>query len=352
MKQLVCFLTCLSVFLSCSDSKNKGAVKTYKVDTDITNTLPGQVVFAGQDVHTYYDINITDDYYAFMDYYSDTLLQVRDKNDFSLYQIEMKEKDTFFISYPSFTKYDYVNKNKKNAITIWDNDSHLLKRVDLNQTQSSPFISGETNSLSEYTPGGGFTNCCLTASDLYAVSFSPGKPQVFYSSNGTSGQYAVPAYPKITVPMPDNVRREAYVSDLVVNEEKRVIVAALRFIDCVNFYNLNCEMTGSVSFGDYYTIPVPDITNKHLDAEQSKKCFIDICSSNQYVFCLFDGSTDFTGNSVLYVFDWNGKHKATLQADRNLRKIATEKSGKYLLALSPNEQGGRDVVKYDLKGKI
>ena len=61
MKQLVCFLTCLSVFLSCSDSKNKGAVKTYKVDTDITNTLSGQVVFAGQDVHTYYDINITDD---------------------------------------------------------------------------------------------------------------------------------------------------------------------------------------------------------------------------------------------------------------------------------------------------
>ena len=111
-------------------------------------------------------------------------------------------------------------------------------------------------------------------------------------------------------------------------------------------------MTGSVSFADYYTIPVPDISNKYLDAEQSKKCFIDICSSEQYVFCLFDGSTNFTGNSVIYVFDWEGKQQAVLQADRNLRKIATEKSGEYLLALSPNGQGGRDVIKYSLKNKI
>ena len=55
---------------------------------------------------------------------------------------------------------------------------------------------------------------------------------------------------------------------------------------------------------------------------------------------------------MIYVFDWDGKQQAVLQADRNLRKIATEKSGKYLLALSPNGQGGRDVIKYSLKNKI
>lgn len=118
------------------------------------------------------------------------------------------------------------------------------------------------------------------------------------------------------------------------------------FLTCLSLF-LSCSESKNKG-----AVKTPDITNKHLDAEQSKKCFIDICSSDQYVFCLFDGSTDFTGNSVIYVFDWNGKHKATLQADRNLRKIATEKSGKYLLALSPNDQGGRDVVKYDLKRKI
>lgn len=351
MKQLLCLLACLSLFFSCSQSKKKGGAKTYKVSTDITEKLSGEVIFAGHNTHNYYDIAITDDYYAFMDYYSDTLLQVRDKKDFSLYQIEKREREHFIISHPSFTKYDYINKDKKNAITIWDNDSHTLKRIDLNQTQASPCVSVESSSLLEYDPGNGSANCCLTQSKLYAVSFNSSKAQVFYS-NGATRQYAIPPYPGITVSMPDDVRRKAYASDLVINEEKGVIVAALRFVDCVNFYNLNCEMTSSASFADYYTIPISDITNKYMDAERSKKCFIDICSSEEYVFCLFDGSTDFTNNSVIYVFDWEGKHEATLQAERSLRKIATEKSGEYLVALSPNEQGGRDVVKYDLKGKL
>lgn len=352
MKQLLCLLTCLSLLLACSNSKNKDGIRTYKANTDITNKLSGEVVFDGNETFNYYDIAITDDYYAFMDYYSDTLLQVRNKKDFSLYQIEPREKDTFFIAYPSFTKYDYINKNKKNAISIWDNDSQMLKRIDLNQKQASPSVLVETTPLSDYGSGNNCTNCCISSKKLYAISFSPGKPQVFYSDNTTTGQYIVPGYPQITVPIPNDVLRKAYASDLTLNEEKGVIVAALRFIDCVNFYDMNCDMTASVSFADYYTIPVPDISNKYLDAEQSKKCFIDICSSEQYVFCLFDGSTNFTGNSVIYVFDWDGKQQAVLQADRNLRKIATEKSGEYLLALSPNGQGGRDVIKYSLKNKI
>ena len=350
MKQLLCLLTSLSVFFACSTPNSKDSVKTYKATTDITGELSGEVIFAGQGIHNYYDVAITNDYYAFMDYYSDTFLQIRSKKDLSLHGIGEREKDTFIIAYPSFTKYDYINKNNKNKVSVWDNDSRKLKRMDLDQT--SPALSAESESMSDYGLKDGCTNCCITPKELYAVQFNPHKPQVFFSSNKTNGQYAVPGYPQITVPIPATVLQKGYASDLTLNEEKGVIVAALRFIDCVNFYDMNCDMTASVSFADYYTIPVPDITNKYLNAEQSKKCFIDICSSEQYVFCLFDGSTNFTGNSVIYVFDWDGKQQAVLQADRNLRKIATEKSGEYLLALSPNGQGGRDVIKYSLKNKI
>lgn len=348
MKQLLYLLVCLAVTFACSDSKNKAGIKTYKADTAITGRLSGKVVYAGQEEHNYYDIAITDNYYAFMDYYSDTLLQVRNKTDFSLYQFELREKDTFSIAYPAFTKYDYVSKNKADAITIWDNELNRLKRIDLSKTEASPLVSVHSTSITENGWSSNSTNCCITSKDLYAVSFNPRKPQVFYSSDKKNGEYAVPAYPKITVPLPNDVKQKAYASDLVVNEEKGVIVAALRFIDCINFYNLNCDMTGSVSFADYYSIPIADITNKHLDAERSKKCFIDICCSDRYIFCLFDGTADFTSKSIIYVFDWDGKQKAVLQADRNLRKIATEKNGKYLLALSPNQQGGRDVIMYSL----
>ena len=269
MKQFLYLLACLSLLVSCNKQKSQGGIKTYKAGTEITGELSGEVVFAGNGIHNYYDIAITNDYYAFLDYYSDTLLQVRNKNDFSLYQIEPREKDTFSIAYPSFTKYDYANN--KNRISIWDNDSHQLKRIDLDQTQTSPSVSAELISMTNFISGNICTNCCITSKELYAVSFNPGKPQVFFSSNKITGQYAVPGYPRITVPMPDDVLRKAYASDLVINEEKGVIVAALRFIDGINFYDLNCDMTASVSFADYYTIPVPDITNKYLDAEQSKK---------------------------------------------------------------------------------
>ena len=352
MKQSLFLLSILFLVVSCSGDRSKGSVKNHQIKTTITGELSREIVFQGNNRHNYYDIAITDDYYAFMDYYSDTLLQVRNKEDFSLHQIELREKDTFVISSPHFTKYDFTCNKMKNGISVWDNDSHSLKRINLDATQAAPLVTVNSTSSFEFTPGDGCTNCCITPDKTYAVMFNPDRSQVFYSADKTGGLYKVPPYPVIKVPMIDDVRRRAFASDLVVNEEKGVIVAALRFIDSVNFYDLNGNMTDAISFADYYSIPVADITNKYMDAEHSKKCFIDICCSDQYVFCLFDGSTDFTGNSVIYVFDWDGKHKATLQADHNLRKIATEKSGKYLLALSPNEQGGRDVVRYNLKNKI
>ena len=79
MKQLLCLLTSLSVFFACSPLTAKTRVKTYKATTDITGELSGEVIFAGQGIHNYYDVAITNDYYAFMDYYSDTLLQIRSK---------------------------------------------------------------------------------------------------------------------------------------------------------------------------------------------------------------------------------------------------------------------------------
>ena len=119
MKQLLCLLTSLSVFFACSTPNSKDSVKTYKATTDITGELSGEVIFAGQGIHNYYDVAITNDYYAFMDYYSDTLLQIRSKKDLSLHGIGEREKDTFIIAYPSFTKYDYINKNnKKQGISL------------------------------------------------------------------------------------------------------------------------------------------------------------------------------------------------------------------------------------------
>ena len=87
MKQFLYLLAGLLFFASCNKQKNKDDIHTYKASTKITAKLSGDVVFAGNSTYNYYDIAITDDYYAFLDYYSDTILQVRKKSDFSLHQI-------------------------------------------------------------------------------------------------------------------------------------------------------------------------------------------------------------------------------------------------------------------------
>lgn len=348
MKQLCFFLACLASFISCKDAKTKGAFELQKVSTEATGEIRGEVILPAAGIRNYYDVAITDDYFAFMDYDSDTLLQVVRKSDLSLTRIGLRERDTFRISYPSFAKYDFKNKGKKNAITIWENELSRLNRIDLDSNPSGSIVTPDTIPLISVSQSAECTNSCITQHDTYSVAFNPGKPSVFFSWNPSNGQYRVPPYPEIDVPMPNDVRNRAFASDLVVNEEKGVIVAALRFINSVQFYNLNCDRTQAVSFGDYYIVPIADITGEHLDGERSTKCFIDVCSSDQYVYCLYDGSTDFTNNSLIYIFDWNGKHQDTLQTDRSLRKIATDKSGKYILGLAANLEGGRDVVKYTL----
>ena len=67
MKQFLYLLACLSLLVSCNKQKSQGGIKTYKAGTEITGELSGEVVFAGNGIHNYYDIAITNDYYAFLD---------------------------------------------------------------------------------------------------------------------------------------------------------------------------------------------------------------------------------------------------------------------------------------------
>ena len=51
-----------------------------------------------------------------------------------------------------------------------------------------------------------------------------------------------------------------------------------------------------------------------IDVRNTPKCFTYICGTPQYVYCLYDGSSDFTAPSKIVIFQWNGKHIATCNA--------------------------------------
>lgn len=342
---IIAFLVSL-LLVACQQKKGKG--NFYNLSTEITKEISGEVIRPDNGYCLFYDIAITNDYFAFLDYDSDTLLQVFNKKDFSLHLIALRETDTFGISHPAFVKYDSFNKDKKNTVTIWNNDAYCLKRIDLDNTTAAPFATEEVGTLPLSQIGSYCYNPCITPKYLYAAPYAPGKASVFFSDNPTGGVYSVPAYPPLEKFLPENILKEAYASDLVVNEEKERIVAALRFVSSINFYDMNCDIQGAACYGDYYTIPIADITGKFLDAEHSTKSFIDICSSERYVFCLYDGSTDFSLPSTLVIFDWDGNPIGNFRTDRSLRKIATDPSGTYLIGLAANENERRDIVKYKL----
>lgn len=348
MKRSITIAFIASMLLGGACQQKKEGGNFHNLSTEITKEISGEVICPDNGHCRFYDIAITDDYFAFMDYESDTLLQVFNKRDFSLHLIALRETDTFKISYPEFVKYDYANKGKKNAVTIWDNEAYRLRRIDLDNTAAAPFTAEDSGPLPLSQSGTYCYNPCITQKYLFAPAYLPGKASVFFSDNPTGGIYNVPPYPLLEDYLPENILTETYASNLIVNEEKDRIVAALRFVSSVNFYDMNCDILGAACYGDYYSIPIADITGKFLDAEHSTKSFIDICCSEEYVFCLYDGSTDFSLPSTLVIFDWDGNPVGSFRTDRSLRKIATDPSGTYLIGLAANENERRDIVRYQL----
>jgi hypothetical protein len=91
---------------------------------------------------------------------------------------------------------------------------------------------------------------------------------------------------------------------------------------------------------------MPEITNQEVDIYNSLKCFIYIFGTDEHVYCLYDGSYDYTAESLIVVFDWEGNHIGTLKADRCLKQIAVNNSETEITALAANDSYGRDVVVY------
>ena len=96
-------------------------------------------------------------------------------------------------------------------------------------------------------------------------------------------------------------------------------------------------------------IPIIPPKRNEIDIRNTTKCFTYIYGTPQYVYCLYDGSSDFTAKSQIVVFQWNGKYIATWEADRYLQAIAVDKNDKYILAISSNKNDGQDIVKYNMR---
>ena len=97
----------------------------------------------------------------------------------------------------------------------------------------------------------------------------------------------------------------AYLPNLCVNERQNSVVAALRFFNQIDFYDLKGTYQRSFTYGKEPIVPLLKKNDTQVDVLGTTKCFIDIFGTDQYVYCLYDGSADFSNLSTLLVLSWD-----------------------------------------------
>lgn len=103
-----------------------------------------------------------------------------------------------------------------------------------------------------------------------------------------------------------------------------------------------------LAFGEILFYKDSNSQGDGIDIRNTTKCFIDMCCNSKNVYCLYNGTADFSVPSTILVFKWDGTYKITFQCGRSLRNIAVDKENNYLIALASREDGGTDIVKYKL----
>ena len=330
----------LCLFSSC---REKNTALEYMINTRVKPLYDGKILLSKKNHHYLYDLKIADSFCLLFDDQGDTTLWV--------YKIGAHLKPTATMEQhfmrmaggkPLFTK--QVDPSDKKSDTIfWVENNFYYKSLILNPTNNGINVSTLHFNNKNKIFSSDFN---LTNKDIYAIPIVRNRKNPFYLFNPDSGYYWVDPSPSIEKVMPKDVL--SYTNTICLNESQNTIVSAYRFTNYVSFYGLDGTLKTTVKFGETPVIPIINPDRDEIDVRNTPKCFTYICGSPQYVYCLYDGSSDFTVPSKIAVFQWNGKHIVTWQANRNLQAIAVDKNDKYILAIASNKDG-QDIIKYDLE---
>ena len=278
-------------------------------------------------------LKVKDGYSFLLDDKNDSILRIY-RNEELRYPVRYLLKGTGEngLQKPSFCK--EIAEAPYKGIRMLDNDSYL-KTIDPDTDSLVSFvcfINGLWNN----------TDYNIMSGEICALPFSPHKNYPFFFYNETNGYYW--ADPDKDVAKSLQRKPVAYSTSLVLNEKKKSVVVAYRYTNHISFYNL--EGILKKSFFTHKNKVTPIATHDGINIEASRKCFIETYGTEKYVYCLYDGSVDFSDNSRLYIYTWDGKPKGTILLDRNIRTFAVSEDDSFIIAVSRSKQDGQDILKY------
>jgi len=341
MKKHLILLTTLFILCSC----DKNGVRFSNIsETNVINIT--SITWQESDSNRYYyDLRVTESYYTFLDDKSDTIIRIYKKdNPNELYNCYVKKERNILENKIKFLKSNTRYTTNKNQIWIKENAS----LISINPENSAEeLISAPTRYPFSFLPPSVDFN--LTKDEIIAAplgaNYSYNSPYYLYRPDSGYIRAEIYKHPDIAYPK----SQLAYLTCLIANEEEKSIVSAQRFMNDVLFYDLRGDLHAVATFGKGHIIP--EIKDETVDMNTSGKFFIYICGTKKYVYCLYDGTTDYTANSKIIVFDWKGKHIKTYQTDRCLKQISVNETDTEIIALATNELHRRDVLCYKIENK-
>lgn len=321
---------------------NKDGVRVINISADDTEPITSVIWQETDSSRFYYDLRVTESYYIFPDDKSDTIIRIYKKdNPGKMHNYHIRKQNTLNTR-PLFLKSN--TRYPADSDRLWMVENRISVKM-LNPDNPPEQLLSSPVSF-PFRTAAHSTDYNLTKDKIYAAPLDPPGNSPYYSFHPDSGYFRAEIYRHANVDYPDIGL--ASLACLTVSEENKSVVSAQRFMNDVLFYDLNGNIRTVASFGDGRHI-LPDTVNNTVDVDSSTKCFIYICGTERHVYCLYDGSTDYTARSKIVVFDWTGTHVVTYRTDRCLKQLAVDRDETRIVALAANEQHGRDVVLYDIK---
>lgn len=318
MKQLHIFFYLVAIFLLSCQAPTKQALKS-------------RIVFQLDSTNYIYDIAILNHQLFLLDNKNDSVLRIYSENNPLPIQSIQRGQSEEKLFNPGFTK--EVTKNKQ-VISILDNNLYL-KRIDPEKLSiySCQIIKQLENSL-DYN---------ITSKEIYASPIIHHGNYAYYYYNELEDYYWVEPSKLLQNYLP--AEPAAYSNNLCVNEEENCVAVAYRFTNTISFHDLDESVKRDFTTKERI---FPILSNNRINIESSTKCFTAIYGTEKYLYCLYDGSSDFTASSTLYQFKWSGKLSGIFQLDRNIRTFAIDPDNLSVMAVSRNKQGGQDLLQYTL----
>ena len=341
MKKYFYYFIAVIILSACGDS---GKIRVKEIPESKYESITSVIWQKADSGRFYYDLRATESYFTFLDDKSDTIIRIYKRdNPHELYNYFVTKERNILDNKFQFLKTNTRNSTNENQLWIIENNISI--RTINPENSAEELLSAPASFPFKNLPLSVDFN--LTKDEILAAplsdSYRYNSPYYLYHPDSGYIRAEIHKHPDIKYPKVSL----AYLTCLTVSEEANSAVSAQRFMNDVLFYDLRGNLRSVATFGKGHIIP--EIKDKTVDMDNSTKFFIYIFGTKKYVYCLYDGTTDYTANSKIIVFDWQGKHIKTYQADRCLKQIVVNETDTEIIALAANEQYGRDVVRYQVK---